>query len=117
MLNILERLFCFALVPLRGIEPRPDDYKSTARPSCYRGAGWIKRAYYKPNTLSGKLENRERHAITSSQTEIAYLAEAFSAPQRLPTSYVQGNPRARQRGQLKQLTVAAGNRRYRQHQG
>ena len=27
----------FPLVPPRGIEPRPDDYKSTARPSCYGG--------------------------------------------------------------------------------
>ena len=25
------------MVPLRGIEPRPDAYKATARPSCYRG--------------------------------------------------------------------------------
>ena len=26
------------LVPLNGIEPLPDDYKSTARPSCYGGS-------------------------------------------------------------------------------
>jgi hypothetical protein len=25
------------LVPPNGIEPLPDDYKSTARPSCYGG--------------------------------------------------------------------------------
>ena len=34
------------LVPPRGIEPRPDDYKSTARPSCYGGRACGRAANY-----------------------------------------------------------------------
>lgn len=35
--SLMRPKAAISLVPPRGIEPRPDDYKSTARPSCYGG--------------------------------------------------------------------------------
>lgn len=35
----LSKVLQGCLVPPVGIEPTPDDYKSTARPSCYGGTG------------------------------------------------------------------------------